>query len=68
MEPYVDILVEMRRQELIAGVRQGRAAATARRAGKTPDALRGLPRVRMMWWIAAARLRRPATETAGGAR
>lgn len=61
------MLADMHRQELLADAMQDRAAAKVRRAGKTRDPLRGVPRVRMMWWIAAARLRRAATGTARGA-
>jgi hypothetical protein len=68
METNLEILADMHRRELIAGARQGRAAAKVRRAGKMRDPLRGTPRARMMWWIAAARLRRAATETAWDAR
>jgi hypothetical protein len=68
MESYLGMLADMHRQELLADVRQDRAAVKVRRARKTRDPLRGMPRVRMMWWIAAARLRRAAIETARGAR
>ncbi|HSZ41413.1 MAG TPA: hypothetical protein VK817_15770 [Trebonia sp.] len=54
MERYLETLADMRRRELITGARPDLGAA---RAG---DPLRGAPRARMMWWIAADRLRRAA--------
>jgi hypothetical protein len=68
MESYLGMLADMHRRELIADGRQGRAAVKVRRAGKMRDPLRGVPRVRMMWWITAVRLRRAAIETTWGAR
>lgn len=68
MEQNLGRLADMHRRELIADGRQGRAAVKAQRTVKKRDPLKGAPRVRMMWWIAAARLQRAAVETARGVR
>jgi hypothetical protein len=49
MERYLEQLADMRRRELITNARPA--------DGQARDPLRGAPRARMMWWIAADRLR-----------
>lgn len=68
MEPYLWKMADMHRQKLIADARQGRDAVKVRRAAEMRDPLSTLPRVRVIWWLAVARLRRAAIETARGAR
>jgi hypothetical protein len=63
MERYLEQLADMRRRELITDARPARADGTGAdctRADHARDPLRGAPRARMMWWIAADRLRRAA--------
>jgi hypothetical protein len=68
MKPYLWAVADMHRRELIEDARRDREAARVRRAAKMRDPLNTLPRVQVIWWIAADRLRRAATETVRGAR
>jgi hypothetical protein len=68
MEPYLWKMADMHRRELIADARHGRDAVKVRRGARMRDPLSTLPRMRVIWWIAVARLRRAAIETARGAR
>jgi len=58
MERYLEQLADMRRRELITEARPADADGTG--TGHARDPLRGAPCARMMWWIAADRLRRAA--------
>jgi hypothetical protein len=69
MEPYILMtMAEIHRRELNADARQRRDAVRVRRAARMRDPLNTLQRVQVIWWIAVARLRRAAIETARGAR
>jgi len=66
MEQYlVWTLADMHRRELTADAALARAARAraARRVEQPPDPLRGLVRARMLYWIAADRLRRMTVKT-----
>jgi hypothetical protein len=58
MEPYLGLLADMYRRDMIARTEQGRRA---------DDPFRGALRARAMWWIAVARLRRAVGATARSA-
>jgi hypothetical protein len=64
MEPYLEKLADMRRRELITDARPDLGAGVDDAgtddagAAQARDPLRGAPRARMAWWIAADRLRR----------